>query len=709
METLKKKGINGIIWDLAGKFSNQAITFIVSIFLARLLTPDEFGLVGMVMVIIPIAQVFMSFGFGAAIIQKKNVTSELYSSVFWLNVLIGFLLTAIFFFSANIIANFYDRKELAPLIQIVSLIFIISSLGVVQTLRFTKEIDFKSQSIINITSALLSGVVGITLAINQFGVYALVYQKLTGVIISVSIYWVISKWKPRFYFSIKEIKSIWNFSIKYFYNGLITTLYNKLDIIMIGKVFNANMLGFYTRAQTLDTMVNNFSSGSLIKVFFPLVSKIQDQPEKIKLVYQKSMRIVGFLSIGLTFWLFITANELFVILFTKKWLLSAWMFKIMAIYGFTYPLSSIMISLIQGVGLIGKNLILGTYRKILGIISLGIGVIYGIEAFLYACIFRNVFGLVINMFFIQKITAIKFLTQLSWFIKPLAVAIINIVLIYYIFNIENLYLSFILKSFIFITLYILLTFFIDKSLIKMVLNELNNFFGNRINKIFFPTYIRENNLKKDYLRTLLRRKKKVFVIGFNKTGTTTLHKAINELGYISGKQHLAELLLPEITKGNLDNLFKYCKTAEAFQDIPFSLPEIYKELDKKFPNSKFILSIRDDENQWFQSICKFHAKLYGKDGRIPTKEDLENSNYVFKGYPLLFNNYVFGNHFYEKNIYTKTYNKHINDVVDYFKNKSHQLLVINVSEESSYTDMCKFLNVTPLRTTFEWKNKTEEL
>jgi len=713
LSTLRKQGLNAIFWDILGKFSNQLISLVVSIFLARLIEPEEFGLVGMVLVIIPVAQVFMNLGFGAALIQKKDVDQLLYSSVFWLNISMGITLTLILFYSAPFIANFYHKEELTVLIKLISIIFTISSFGAVQTLRFTKELEFKTQSIINSVSAIFSGILGIYLAYLNYGVYALVYQKLFATTTSVILYWIISKWRPNFQFSIVAIKSVWGFSIKFFIDGFLSTIYSRLDVIMIGKIFQASTLGFYSRAQSLDTMVNDFSSNSLMRVFFPLISKIQGDLNKSLIIYKKFILVTSFVSIGLTAWLFVIADELFIILFTEKWIYSAHLFKLMAVVGFIYPLSSIMLSLIEGLGYAGKTLIIGLYKKSIGVAALIVGFLWGLEAFLYACIFRNIFGLLINMLAVNKVLPTNFSSQFNWFKSSLFIASGVVIIIVLGVKIDNIYLSFFIKSILFIFSYLILTYFFSHSLTSLVIDEFK-----KLNKgkefitrflFFIPPFIKQSKLTTNYIQTRFRKKKKVFVIGFNKTGTTSIKHALKEMDYIVGNQSIAEQLMADVVKNDYNNLIHYCKAAEAFQDVPFSLPEIYKELDVKFPNSKFILTIRDSDEQWFNSICKFHSKYFGVDGNVPTKQDLENADYAYKGFGIDYTNYIFGDNYYNKIIYTQKYNEHNTNVINYFKNRPTQLLVLNVSDKTSYQKLCAFLNVKPLRETFEWKNKTTEL
>jgi len=213
------------------------------------------------------------------------------------------------------------------------------------------------------------------------------------------------------------------------------------------------------------------------------------------------------------------------------------------------------------------------------------------------------------------------------------------------------------------------------------------------------------NLKNKVL-TKNRAKNKIFAIGFNKTGTTSLAKSLSEFDLIIGHQRTAERLMDAVMINEYNSLIEYCKTAEAFQDVPFSLSNTYKILDVNYPNSKFILTVRDSDEQWFNSITKFHSKLWGKDGGIPTEEDLANANYVYKGYPLKSMTYRFGEKLYHKENYMNIYNKHNYEVMEYFKNRPNDLLVINVSIKKDYKRLCKFLNQEPLHDSFSWENKT---
>lgn len=209
-----------------------------------------------------------------------------------------------------------------------------------------------------------------------------------------------------------------------------------------------------------------------------------------------------------------------------------------------------------------------------------------------------------------------------------------------------------------------------------------------------------------------KNKSKIFCIGAGKTGTTSLKKALSDLGYIVGNQTQGELLVNSYSDRNFTPIIKFCKTADAFQDAPFCFKYLYVILDQVFPNSKFILSIRDSEDQWYESFINFQSKLFAEGKRVPTIEDLKNAKYRYKGYVWEVRQRVYGlsenDNPYDEKILKQYYKSHNTAVMDYFRLKNN-LLVLNVSKKNSYKDLCNFLNKVPLYEEFPWENKTSEI
>lgn len=218
-----------------------------------------------------------------------------------------------------------------------------------------------------------------------------------------------------------------------------------------------------------------------------------------------------------------------------------------------------------------------------------------------------------------------------------------------------------------------------------------------------------NKLKNWNNRRKIRNKPKVFGIGANKTGTTSLKIAMRDLGFLVGNQRVAERFIYDWNKRDFKNIIKYCKKAEFFQDVPFSWPYTFIIMDQTFPNSKFILTVRDNADEWYQSLIKFHSKKWGKDGRIPTKEDLMEATYQWKGRPWETNRCIYSSP--EEDPYNKEdlvdfYNSYVNSVLDYFKNRPDDLLVLNVANDNAYAKLIDFLGVTSEIKSFPWKKKS---
>ncbi|MGO3184208.1 MAG: sulfotransferase family protein [Aequorivita sp.] len=225
-----------------------------------------------------------------------------------------------------------------------------------------------------------------------------------------------------------------------------------------------------------------------------------------------------------------------------------------------------------------------------------------------------------------------------------------------------------------------------------------------------------NKLRREYKErarylSKVKGKQKIFCIGRNKTGTTSLKKAFKDLEYVVGNQRKAEQLLRAYKNNDFDAITAYCNTAQVFQDFPFSYPETYKYLDKAYPNSKFILTIRNDPEQWFNSVTKFHAKRFGAD-TIPNKNDLQNANYVWKGWMWECNRLMYKtpeNDIYNKEILINSYNDYNTSVINYFKDRPDDLLILNIAKEGAYQKFCKFLNLKSDLMDFPWENKTANI
>ncbi|MEM6813962.1 MAG: lipopolysaccharide biosynthesis protein [Bacteroidota bacterium] len=397
MASLKEKSINAFVWDISGTLITHGSSFIISIVLARLLSPSEFGLIGMVMVFVTISQVFVDAGFSSSIIQEKDISETLCNSIFLINILTGIFLSGVFYLSAGPVSDFYQIEELEILVQYFSVIFIINSFNIVQVAILTRELNFKALTIRQVISNVIGGIVGIILAYLNYGVFSLVAQKLVAASISTLLLWSLSSWTPKFEFSKMEIKKIFGFSSSMFFDKLLFALSNQVNILGIGKLFSPSTLGFYTRAQTLNELVIKYSSTSLNKVLYPVLSKLQADSDEFYSLYIKTVNIAVFLSFLIGGILLILSEPLIISLFGEKWQPSIFIFQCLLLATCNHPVNSMVAISLISKGYASRNFKIGIYRKVLKLVPLVIAYLLGFNAFIYSFICVDYFLLIVNI------------------------------------------------------------------------------------------------------------------------------------------------------------------------------------------------------------------------------------------------------------------------------------------------------------------------
>ena len=429
--SLKQKSALALGWDFGGTLATNLSGFIITIFLARLLTPEEFGLVGMAMVFITVSQVFIDVGFASALIQNQDTTKLSYSSVFWLNLVLGLVLSGLFYFLAPVAGNFYDNHEITYLVRWLSLIFVFNSLGIVQIAILRKSLNFKTLSIRKIISNLIGGIIGVIFAFWGFGIYSLVIQQLVSALLGTVLLWSITDWRPDFKFSLTEIRKLTGYSSYVFFDRFLSAISQRLDIIVIGKVLSPATLGFYTRAVSLQNQVTNYSSSSISKVFFPVLSKLQDEHSEFSRVYFKVVSLVSFISFGLTGLLYIAGQDVIIILFGEKWMPSVVIFQILILSACNYPLNSMMVNAFMSKGRSKENFYIGLFRKSVRLVPLYFAYTQGIIAFAVGVVIVSYFLTIVNVLFLKKYTELS----LKIHFRKIFEGIIPLILIISIFEI----------------------------------------------------------------------------------------------------------------------------------------------------------------------------------------------------------------------------------------------------------------------------------
>ncbi|MDC9565576.1 MULTISPECIES: lipopolysaccharide biosynthesis protein [unclassified Pseudoalteromonas] len=468
MNELKSKGINAFLWDVMGKVSTQGITFLTTIFLARLLTPDDFGLIAMVMVVTSIAQVFIDIGLGTALIQKKRVLPIHFSSVFLFNLFIAATITLSVFLMAGQLADFYSVKKLEGIFEVTSFLFIINAIGSVPTTILRKDLKYSVISKVLLLSSIIGGAVGIFLAYQGVGVWSLIYQILIQAIIYNITILLSSGWTPHFAFSLKALKKLWVFGFRIFLSGLIDAIFTRLDYLIIGKILPIATLGYFQRAKQFNTLLITYTSGSLISVLFPALSKIQNSTEKVREVVLSIFHILCFIVFMLLGLLYIESQEIIVFLFTEKWLPSVELLKLLLLSSFAYPLSALLVNVLSSRGNSKAFLKLEILKKVLVSLSFFGLFIWGIEGYLYLLFIASFFSVLLNMWFVSIEIKLSFYSQFYPFMQQLLISISCVVIT------EFLSFSFVIAGFLYIGLFLLINLLLNSVVIQSVKKEVLN-------------------------------------------------------------------------------------------------------------------------------------------------------------------------------------------------------------------------------------------
>ena len=483
METLRSKATKGLGWELIGSYGAQVSSFVISIFLARLLSPEEFGLVGMSMVFLVVFEVFKNFGFSSALIQGKNISSLTYSSVFYVNILFGAFLTIIIYFIAPFVADFYKNQQVLNVLRLLSVVFFLNSFNLVQSAILNKEFNFKVLTTRRLIAQIIGGVVAIVFAYYGFGVLALIIQQIVASVISTFLLWKISNWRPKLEFSFVEVKRLLNFSGYVFLSQLFSKIIREVETLIFGKIFSAAFLGFYTRAVSLNKLIYSQSVNSLSKVLFPTLSSVQDDPQRFNKIYLKLIGSVSLISLFLTGVFYLSGESLIIILFGEKWQPSIALFKIIILKGFTLPISMIIVNTLLAKGFSKQVFIVGRLRDLFHVSIIPIAFYYNVELYLYASFVVSVFAWLINNLFVSKYIEISFKKQFNAVFPNLLFTSILIIIISQLKELMNL--NYILVDFLSVMIFILLFIlwlFLSKSIVLEELRMLSSSLINRLKK-----------------------------------------------------------------------------------------------------------------------------------------------------------------------------------------------------------------------------------
>jgi len=424
---LKQKTLNGFKWSFLDNVGRLGGQFVIGIILARILTPVDFGLVGMLTIFIVIGRSLTNSGFGQALIQKKNADNSDFSTVFYFNIVASIFVYLIVFFGSPLIAKFYNEPELTLLTKVICLVFIIDAFGLVHTTYLEKKLDFKAPSIIGVISIFFSGGISIFLAFNDFGVWALVTNSLLRSFITTLLLWIVSGWRPQLIFKLQSFKGLFNYGSKILIAGILNSIFNNLYFLVIGRFFHAASLGYYTRAVQFSNLPVNTITTVVQKVTYPVFSILQDNSEKLIAGYTKVIRMLTAVALPLMAIMYITAKPLIAIVLGTKWLPAVPYLQLMSIYSWIYVLYTVNNLVITAKGRSDYYLQLQVLNKVIIAVSILTTYRFGITALIYGQMGATILTYIVGSVYLKKVLNISIGYQLKN-ILPFIIATIFMVM-----------------------------------------------------------------------------------------------------------------------------------------------------------------------------------------------------------------------------------------------------------------------------------------
>lgn len=412
-ESLRKKTIQGVVWSSIERFSLQSIQFIINIIMARLLLPSDYGMIGMLAIFLQLSQTFVDCGFTNALVQRKERTETDFSTVFYCNVLIAVVLYAILFFSAPLIAGFYNLPQLTEVTRVISLNFIFASFSAVHKTKLTINVDFKTQSKASLAAALISGGIGIAAAYTGMGVWALVCQSVLNSLLLTALLCYFVRWRPLLKFSRQSFNSLFSFGSKLMMANFINIIYKNLYTLIIGKRFSAVMLGYYTRAEQFASFPPYNINAVISRVTYPILSSIQDDNRRLADAYRKYIQLSSFLIFPLMVGLTALAEPVIRLLLTEKWMGIVPLLQILCIAWMYDHISAINLNLLFVKGHSDWALKLEFIKKTIATTILFASIPFGLEGMCWGRVLYSLIATYLNSHYTKSLIGLSFRQQMK--------------------------------------------------------------------------------------------------------------------------------------------------------------------------------------------------------------------------------------------------------------------------------------------------------
>lgn len=424
-----KQIVSGMVWRFAEKITAQLVSFVVSIVIANILMPEAYGIVAIVNVFMAIVEVFVTSGLGTALIQKKDATSREFSTVFWCNLILSFVLYIILFFAAPLIAWFYKMPLLTPVIRVFGIKIPISAFNSIQNAYVSRNMQFKKFFFATIIGTVISAVVGIWMALKGFGVWALVAQVLTNTVIDTIMLFITIDWRPRFEFSFKEAKPLIAFGWKILVTDLIGTIFNNLNAFVIGKKYTSDDLAFYEKGKKFPDMINTNVGATLTAVLFPAMS-LTNNIEEIKAIRRKSLKMLEYVMFPLMFGMITVADKMILVLLKEKWMFAVPYVRISAVAAVLGVLGTTLIQETKAIGRSDLTLKMELFKKPIFFVVLIIAMQFGVTAIAYTLIINEIIAFCFNVYPVKKCIGFDIKMHLKDALHPLWMSVVMCAIVF---------------------------------------------------------------------------------------------------------------------------------------------------------------------------------------------------------------------------------------------------------------------------------------
>ena len=398
-ESLKNKTVKGVGWSFIDNLSSSGITFLVGLVLARLLTPSEYGIMAILTIFIAVSNSIVDSGFSNALIRKTDAKQVDYNTVFLFNLLVSGLLYVALFFAAPAISVFFKEPLLVEVMRVIGWVLVINALAIIPRTLFVKAVNFKTQTKVSLIASISSGVVGIGMALAGMGVWSLVGQQLSRQLLNTLFLWIYCKWRPVWEFSVQSFKELFGFGSKLLLSGLLDTVFKEIYSLVIGRCYTSAQLGQYTRANQFNQIFSSNLTTVIQRVSYPVLSSIQDEPERLRDAYRKVIKSTMLISFACMLGLAAVAKPLIILLIGEKWLPAVGFLQIICFSGMLYPLHAINLNILQVKGRSDLFLKLEIVKKIIAVGPLVLGVLFSIEYMLWGSVCTSFIAYFLNSYY----------------------------------------------------------------------------------------------------------------------------------------------------------------------------------------------------------------------------------------------------------------------------------------------------------------------